>query len=339
MRERWGAVSSLTRHVLAWSVTMLAAVPTDAQELEPRAYAALPVSANFLVAGLIRSEGGVLADPTLPITDVRAGLSAGTLGLGRSVGIGGRLVLVTAAVPYSWGRISGEVGEQARSITRSGLGDARVKVSVNLAGNPPLAPAAFAQAPRRTVAGVSLTVIAPTGQHDPRQLINVGSGRWAFKPEVGVSKPLGRWDLEGYGGVWLFTEDDRYFPGNARRRQAPIAALQGHASYTFKGRAWAAVDATWYGGGETRVDDGPPTRGQSNLRFGATLSLPLGRMQSVKIAYSTGAAIRTGSDFDVVAVAWQAVWFDRVAGRPSTPRYFGGSPRMPDERPRPAVRP
>lgn len=318
---------------------MLAAAPVDAQELEPRAYAALPVSANFLVAGLIRSEGDVLVDPTLPVTNVRARLSAGTLGLGRSFGVAGRLVLVTAAVPYSWGRISGEVGEQAASITRSGLGDARVKVSVNLAGNPPLAPAAFAQAPRRTVAGVSLTVIAPTGQHDPRQLINVGSGRWAFKPEVGVSKPLGRWDFEGYGGAWLFTEDDRYFPGNARRRQAPIVALQGHASYTYKGRAWAAVDATWYGGGETRVDDGPPTGGQSNLRLGATLSLPVGRTQSVKIAYSTGAAIRTGSDFDVVAVAWQVVWFDRGGRTPHDATKFRGIVPNSEERPRRAVSP
>ena len=38
----------------------------------------------------------------------------------------------------------------------------------------------------------SLTVNAPTGQYDGTKLINVGTNRWAFKPEVGLSHPVGR---------------------------------------------------------------------------------------------------------------------------------------------------
>src|SRR5262249_25829219 len=44
-----------------------------------------------------------------------------------------------------------------------------------------------------------------------------GYGRWAIKPEVGVPRPLGRWTVDGIAGVWLFTDNDLYFPGRARK--------------------------------------------------------------------------------------------------------------------------
>jgi hypothetical protein len=73
------------------------------------------------------------------------------------------------------------------------------------------------------------------------------------------------------------------------------------------------VDATWYGGADVRVDDGPPSARQNNARLGATLSLPVGASQSLKVAYSTGASVRTGADFKTLGVAWQYVWFDRIS--------------------------
>ncbi len=153
----------LTRVLVA--AACASATPTFAQELEARAYSASPVGANFLVVGIGRSTGGVLFDPTVPITDVRAGLNAVTVGLGRTFGLAGRLALVTAALPYSWGTIDGTVAEQARQITRSGLADMRVKLSVNMRGNPAMVPAAFVRAPQRTIVGASLTVAAPSGQY------------------------------------------------------------------------------------------------------------------------------------------------------------------------------
>jgi Putative MetA-pathway of phenol degradation len=244
------------------------------------------------------------------LTDVNVNLNAGILGLGRTFGLGGRLALLTAALPYSWGSVEGRVFEDARRVTRSGLVDPRIKLSVNLFGPPAMSPKEFVRAPRSTVVGASLTAVVPVGQYDPTKLINLGSNRWAFKPEVGISHPAGRWDLDAYAGVWLFSENDAFFPGTATRRQDPIVAIQGHASYSFKPRAWAAFDATWYGGGKATVDNGSPTSRLSNTRFGGTLSWPLGRQQSVKVAYSRGAWTRLGSDFRTLAIAWQFLWVD-----------------------------
>ena len=41
---------------------------------------------------------------------------------------------------------------------------------------------------QKTLLGVSLKVLAPTGQYDPTKLVNWGTNRWAFKPEFGYSK-------------------------------------------------------------------------------------------------------------------------------------------------------
>jgi hypothetical protein len=288
-----------------------------AQELEPRAYSASPIGANFLLVGIGRSSGDVVFDPTVPVTDVRADINAATVGVGRTFNLAGRQALVTAGLPYVWGEISGKVAEQAQSITRSGLADTRLKVSVNLWGTPALKPAEFVRQPPRTNIGTSLSVAAPSGQYLADKLINVGTNRWAFKPEVGLSHPRGRWWIDLAGGVWLFTSNDRFYPGESLRAQAPLFVFQTHVSYNVTRRAWVAADATWYGGADVRVNDGPPASRQNNTRLGGTLSLPVGARQSLKIAYSTGASTRSGSDFSTVAVAWQYLWFDRL--RPTRP--------------------
>ena len=121
--------------------------------------------------------------------------------------------------------------------------------------------------------------------------------------------PRGRWDVDAYAGVWLFTPNGDFYPGGRRRTQDPVFTMQGHVSYTFRPRLWLAVDATWYSGGAAQVDDGTPGGGFSNSRLGATLSIPAGRQQAFKVAYSSGVAVRTGTDFRTIAVGWQWLWF------------------------------
>jgi hypothetical protein len=284
--------------------------PVLAQELEPRAYAASPVGVNFLVLAAGSSRGGVLVDPSLPVKDVRATVSTLVVGLGRTINMLGRTALVVAALPYAWLEASGNVGEEARSISRAGLADTRLKLSVNLVGGRALTPREFASAVRPTIVGVSLSVVPPLGQYQRTKLINLGANRWSFKPEVGVSHAVGRWTVEGYGGAWWFTENDEFYPGSSIRAQQRLVALQAHVSYTFRPRLWAAFNATWYSGGTTSVDGATKADLQRNTRIGATLSLPFARRHSLKISGSTGAATRVGTDFRTIAAAWQMTWFD-----------------------------
>jgi hypothetical protein len=290
-------------------VMALAAIPAAAQELEPRAYSPSPVGTTFVVITATRSAGGVFTDPSAPIENVEAEVGVLGLGAGHVFGLAGKQALVLGLVPITWGEASGDVGDDRRFASRRGLADPRLKLSVMLAGSPAMDRAAFARAPRRTVLGASFTIVLPAGQYDPARLINLGSHRWSFKPEIGVSHPAGRWTLDAYAGVWFFTENDAYFPGASTRGQDPIVSVQGHVSYTFGRRAWLAVNATWYSGGRTIIDGTAKADLQRNTRLGATWALPIGRRQSVKLSYSAGAATRIGADFRTFGAAWQMLVF------------------------------
>jgi len=287
-----------------------------AQDMEPRAYAASPIGANFLVTSYSWSSGSVVADPTLPVSDVHANVQGFIVAAGHSFNLLGNLGLFTAAIPYVLADVTGNVFEQQAAISRSGLADARFKLSVNLRGNPAMLPREFAGARRRTIIGASLTATAPASQYYDTKLINLGTNRWSFKPEVGVAVPKGRWDLDGYLGAWFYTSNSDFYPGGSLRTQDPLIALQGHASYTIKPRLWAAADGTWYRGGGARVNEGDTSESMNNTRLGITVSFPVGRRYSAKVAYGSGVVARTGTNFSTVAVAWQVLWLSpRWSGR------------------------
>ena len=289
---------------------LCAPLTVRAQDLEPRAYAASPTGVNFLVAGFGRSAGGVVVDPALPVEDVEATVDALTIGAGTTFNLFGRTALLVGGAGYVWAAATGRVGEDAREVSRSGLADPRFKLSANLLGGRALTAAEFARAGERpTIVGVSLTVVPPLGKYDPTKLINLGSNRWSLKPEVGISRLIRRkWTLDGYAGVWLFTENAEFYPGSAVRTQKRVVTLQGHVSYTFRPRLWLAVDGTWYSGGTTSIDGVEKADLQRNSRLGLTASLPMTRQQSLKITGSTGATTRIGADFHTVGVAWQLSW-------------------------------
>jgi hypothetical protein len=296
---------------------LLLGASASAQDLDPRAYAKVPVGFTFAVAGFGYSRGGVVTDPTLPVQNVRADVETPSLGVGHSFGLFGRTAQALVALPYSWARVSGDVGEQAQHINRSGLADVRLRLSVLLAGAPAMTLQEFAKSPRRPIVGTSLTVVAPTGQYYPERLVNLGTNRWSFKPEMALSYPLGRrWLVDVYAALWLFTSNGSYYPGTMDRTQAPIGALQTHVSYSLSPKAWAAFDATWYGGGQASVNGVRSGVRQSNSRVGVTFAFPVGRRHGIKVAWSTGAIIRSGADFRTISVGWQTGWLTRPPAKP-----------------------
>jgi hypothetical protein len=297
---------------------VLAASAAAAQEMEPRAYSPSPVGMSYVVVSSSWSSGSVIFDPTLPITDVHANVDGITVAVGHTFDLFGRLGQISAALPYVRGDLTGQIQEQAASTSRSGLSDLRLRLSVNLLGNPAMSPRDFARSPRRTILGASVSVAAPSGQYYPGKLINLGNNRWAVKPEVGVSVPYRRLDADAYVAVWLFTNNDDFYPGGHLRAQDAVVSLQAHVSYTLRPRLWIAGDATWYAGGQTRVDDGAPSTSVQNTRAGVTLSIPVAARSSFKIAYGNGVIVRSGTNFSTVAIAWQLLFPPRPS-RPASP--------------------
>jgi hypothetical protein len=284
-----------------------AVVPCRAQELEPRSYSPNPTGARFLALGYVHSSGDVLLDPSVPLSNVEARLNAGAAAYGRTFDAFGRSAIASLALPYAWGKVSGVTGEGRREVSRSGLADMRLRVGMNLLGGPALSAPEFALRRPQTTLGVSLTAVAPSGQYDPHKLVNIGSNRWSFKPELGLSYPRGDWYFEGYAGVWLFTENDDFY-GGSRRKQDPITTLQAHVVYTFRPQLWIAFDVNHYGGGATSTNGVRSPDQQSNTRVGFTISVPAAEHHSLKLTWSDGVATRLGSDFSTYGVAWQYAW-------------------------------
>jgi Putative MetA-pathway of phenol degradation len=278
--------------------------------MEPRAYSPAPIGTNFLLAGYARSTGGVSTDPSLPIANVQASIDAGSVAYARTFGLAGHAASAAVLLPYVWGDFSGEVEEQSREASRSGLGDLRLRFAMNLLGGPALTPAEFVQREPTTTLGASLTIVAPTGQYEPARLINIGTNRWAFKPEIGLSQPLGDWFADAAVGAWVYADNTDFVGGNVRS-QEPLWTFQVHGGYNFRPGLWLAADATYYTGGETSVNGGANDDALASSRYGLTLSLPLVEGVSVKLAWSTGLITRGGGNFDTVGLTLQFRWFDR----------------------------
>ncbi len=144
---------------------------------------------------------------------------------------------------------------------RSGLTDSVYRFSVNLKGGPAMPVQKYMKWKQKILLGASLKVAAPTGQYDPTKLINWGANRWSFKPEFGYSQRWsGKWVLDGYFGVWLFTTNhdfwsrNIYYAGTRSQSQNPIGAFEGHLSYDFKPRFWASLDGNFWFGGATSIN-------------------------------------------------------------------------------------
>jgi hypothetical protein len=262
---------------------------------------------TFGVVGYTNASGELLFDTSSPITDASAKINTTVVAISRTFGLAGHQTGVAVAVPYAWGEASGNVGEDRQSITRSGLADLRLRFSTLLIGGPALSPRAFATREPGLIVGASLVVVAPTGQYVDSRLINIGANRWAFKPEIGVSYPIGRWQADAYAGAWLFT-DNSDFRGGLQRSQDALGSFQAHLSYTVRPRLWAALDSTYYTGGATRIEGVSAGDRQANLRVGVTLSLPVAQRQSLQFNYSRGAVTRIGGNFSTFGVAFQSAW-------------------------------
>jgi len=286
-----------------WSALALA------QELEPRAYSNAPVGTSFAIAGYTRLSGPVLPSPSIAAIDIDARVNVYTLGYARFVELFGRSANFAIVLPYVEADLTGSVGDNSGQIHRAGIGDLHVRGAINLFGHPALTPQEFAKRGDTLSGGASLNVVAPTGQYEGYRLINVGTNRWAFKPDVGMSWPLGKWFTEAAAGVWIFTDNDDFFGGH-RRSQEALTVYQLHVGYNFRPGLWLAVDYGRYIGGRTSIDDVPKDDEQHNSRVGLALSLPVARGWSAKLAWSKGTVVRVGGDYRIASLAVQYRWLD-----------------------------
>jgi outer membrane putative beta-barrel porin/alpha-amylase len=281
-----------------------------AQELEPGSYQNAPTGVNVAAASVVISRGNVLTEASLPIEGARAEVEMFGLGYVRTLGVRRRAAKFDAQIPLTSAHFSGVVAGEPRTRSPRGLADPRVRLSVNLIGSPALTPPEFAKYRQRAILGVSLQVVAPLGQYDDDRYVNLGSNRWSFRPETGVSWGHGRFIFEGAAGAWLFTHNRNYV--GRTQEQSPLYFAKGNVIVTFRRGIWGALSYGRATGGRTRVDGVETNSLQTNDRLGMTWLIPMTRSVAMRVVYTSGLSTRFGADFDSLSIGAQYTWFKRA---------------------------
>jgi hypothetical protein len=289
-----------------------------AQDLAPRAYTISPLHSNAVTLTYSYYTGNLLFDGAVPVTGATGKIHIPVVSLYHSFSFFGRSANIIASLPYGFAHYRGTVADAEASASRSGLLDTSFRISVNIKGGPAMPPQDFRKWRQKTLLGVSLKVVAPTGQYDSTKLINWSSNRWAFRPEFGYSRRWGHWVLDAYAACWFYTTNpeffshNAFFPGTRTQSENPVGAFEGHLSYDFKPWLWVSLDGNFWTGGKTSLNGVQnPNTLQRNSRVGVTGSFPLFKHQSLKVSYNDGAYINYGGNYHNLSVAWQYSWLGR----------------------------
>ena len=295
------------RPLLSVILVLSAAQGALAQSLDPRSYVNTPVGINFLVGTYSYQSGSVLFDPSVPITNATMHIQGPIAGFARALDLWGLSGKTDAGVGWQCLNGTGDVGTTTRTRDVCGFSDPMARISINFLGAPALTMRQFPHYKQKWLVGASLRVTAPLGQYDADKLVNIGTHRWSFMPQLGVSRATGRFTLEFLGGVVFYTTNGDFFGGHVLD-VSPLYSGQINVIYTFRSGIWGGLGGTLYGGGAATVDGGAPGERQENTRAGGVLVFPIGKQNSLKIVASFGATARTGTDFDQVTVTWQYRW-------------------------------
>lgn len=282
----------------------------QAQVLEPRLYRNAPTGLNAVAFGYSWSHGSLEFDPALPIEDAKGNGGLVPLGYVRTIGLFSRSAKLEVVVPVAWGHYEGFLEGEFRTRDLGGIADPSFRLAVNLLGAPALDAKDFGTFQQKTILGVSLQVRPPLGTYDPAKFLNLGSNRWVFRPEIGVSHLWRQWFFELATAVWLFTPNDDFFGGQTLEQQR-LSAIKGSVIRGFKPGLWVALSAGYGTGGKSIIEGIPRNTYQKNWRFGATVSLPVRPGHAIRLFVLSGARQRVGTDNDVLGVLYQITWTDK----------------------------
>jgi len=283
-----------------------------AQELEPRRWGHLPIGKNFVSGGYSYTKADIFLDPVLRIEDGEMEMHTWAIKYIRTFELLQKSARVDFIQGYQEGRWTGLVDGVPRSIKRSGLADSVLRFAINLYGAPPLEGKEFAayraKVDVETIFGTALVVHLPTGDYMDDKLINLGTNRFTFRPQLGVVHNRGKWSMELTGAVWLYTDNNDFFNGN-KLEQDPYYTIQTHLVYTFRPGLWTAAGAGYGYGGESTVSGEKKNDRRENLAWAFSFGFPITRQLGVKVIYlATRSQESIGQDTDSIGVGFAIFW-------------------------------
>jgi hypothetical protein len=314
--EKLTAYLMLLKSLYVWCLCVFLVLgPTFlcvAQELEPRRWSHLPTGKNFIGGGYAYTEADIFLDPVLRIEDGEMEMHTWALKYIRTFELLQKSARIGFTQAYQEGRYTGLLDGVPTSIKRSGLADSVLRFAINLYGAPSLEGKEFAayraEANVETIVGTALVVQLPTGDYMEDKLINLGTNRFTFRPQLGVVHNRGKWSLELTGAAWLYTDNNDFFNGN-KLEQDPYYTIQTHLIYTFRPGFWTAASAGYGYGGESTVNSVEKNDRRENLAWALSFGFPITRQLGVKVVYlATRSQESIGQDTDSISAGFSIFW-------------------------------
>ncbi|HEY6374814.1 MAG TPA: transporter [Edaphobacter sp.] len=279
-----------------------------AQFTDPRNYQNTPVGINQLELAYAYVRSNTSIDTSFIVSGAKFNLNQGLIDYTRYFSFLHRMAWAEASVPIA--NLNGSIAGTDISGSTTGTGDSGYSAAILLKGGPALSPEQFANAETTTSIGLSLSITAPAGQYDPTKLLNLGSDRWSFKPELAISKPFGpeqRWVLDAYANSYLYTDNNRY-RGVEVLRQRGLLGLEGHISYTFNNTIWASLDTRYSFRGDTTVSGVNQNNSQQNFIVGSELVVSPNSRNSFTFEFAKAAIHKNGPSLTGFAVKYDYTW-------------------------------
>ena len=198
------------------------AIPGLAQELEPRRWSHIPIDTNFAAGAYAHTDADIAFDPALLIENAEMEMHTVGAGYIRTFELFDKSARIDFVQAYHDGTWTGTLDGVPASVERSGFADSIARLAIHLYGAPPLASEDYAayraKADVETFVGAALAVQLPTGEYREDKLINLGTNRFTFRPQIGVVHNRGPWSFEATAIASLYTDNDEFFGGNELKR-------------------------------------------------------------------------------------------------------------------------
>lgn len=296
------------RALCLFAIATLWCQNTFSQDVEPRRWTPIPLGTNILGAGYSYTSGDVFFDPLLGAEDVKVRAHSMAVSFTHPIKIGNKLGTVSVLIPFSSADWDGLLSGQPTGLNRTGFADPRVRASLLLAGPPAGNAMELRQYrldnPTDTSVGVSLAITVPVGEYFEDKLINLGSNRFVFRPQVGMIHYWNSWSFELTASVFLYTRNPDFF-NDAERDQRPTFAMQSHLVKQLGKGAWLSLGAGYGLGGESLINRRPNGDFRSNLLISASYSLMIAKSQGLKLTYIRAETLQDiGADTNNFLLAW-----------------------------------
>jgi outer membrane putative beta-barrel porin/alpha-amylase len=279
-----------------------------AQFTDPRTYGNTPMGVNQIELTYAYAHSNASIDTSLIVAGAEFNLNQGTMDYTRYFGLAHRLAWVEASIPFAG--LDGSVTSTNIRGSSTGTGDSSYEFAVLLKGGPALSVAQFPSYKQTTTLAVSLTITAPTGLYNADKLLNLGSDRWSFKPEIAVSHPFGpkqKWEFDAYANAYFYTDNTSYHGVEILRQQA-LPGLEGHLSYSFTSSIWGSFDTRYAFGGDTFVNGVNQMNSQRDFTLGSELNVSLNPQNSLVFEFAKAPLHHNGPAYSGFAVKYLYSW-------------------------------